>query len=454
MSITVSLKHLQGKERKEIIEAVQQQAKAAALEAIKPVLTGFLEAEVEMKLGRVKGKLRRISSQTREIDWKCGACGCSDANQFTRDGHYRRNLETGWGHVEHLQVPMLECQQCQHDVICHFSIIEKFQRFWIDLDQDALFSSGLGQSLRAISERWSAQLESPVGLRTINERINQIEPLVQQMREQPLLQAPDVVQLDGIWVTIQNQGEKIKQDKQERKRHERTGTKVVILVALGFWEDGRREILDWQIAKSEEHTHWETLLNRLWHRGVRPEKGLKMIVRDGSGGLGEALLQVYGKSILDQRCVFHKLHNVADKARSELKGAEKREERKQIMQQAKQIYQAESALQAKQRLHTWSEQWSPRAPKAVATLQRDFEHTLVFYQLNTVMQEWIRTTSLLERTNREFRRKFRQAVTFGSQIGAEVAVYLQIRRLHGRWTHTSWSQISHDLPFALRKLHP
>ena len=54
MSISVSIKHLQGKERKEIIEAVQQQAKAAALQAIKPVLTGFLEAEVALKLGREK----------------------------------------------------------------------------------------------------------------------------------------------------------------------------------------------------------------------------------------------------------------------------------------------------------------------------------------------------------------------------------------------------------------
>ncbi|GAC1566256.1 MAG: hypothetical protein NVS2B2_38950 [Ktedonobacteraceae bacterium] len=207
-------------------------------------------------------------------------------------------METGWGHMQHLQVPMVECQQCHHDVICTFSILEKYQRFWIDLEQDILFSSGLGQSLRAMSQEWSAKLGGNVGLRTLNERINQIEPLVHQMREQPLATVPPVVQLDGIWVTIQSQGEKIKQDKRKRRRKQRTGKKVVILVALGFWEDGTREILDWQIAASEEHTHWETLLNRLWHRGLRPEQGLKLIVRDGSGGLGEALAHVYGKQRL------------------------------------------------------------------------------------------------------------------------------------------------------------
>ncbi len=73
---------------------------------------------------------------------------------------------------------MLECQLCHHDVICRLSILEKFQRLWVDLQQDAWFSSGLGQSLRAIRNRWSAQLERPVGLRTINELINQVEPRV------------------------------------------------------------------------------------------------------------------------------------------------------------------------------------------------------------------------------------------------------------------------------------
>src|SRR5437868_6092593 len=174
MSLPFSQGKLQGAHRKTILQAVQQQAKAAALQAIRPVLKGFLEAEVTAKLGRAKGTARQISSTQRPIDWQCASCGCRDANQFTRDGHYRRHLETGWGHLADLQVPMLECQQCQHDVICSFTILEKFQRFWLDLDQDVLFSSGLCQSLREISERWSASVGGSVGLRTINERINQL----------------------------------------------------------------------------------------------------------------------------------------------------------------------------------------------------------------------------------------------------------------------------------------
>ncbi len=317
MSIHISVESIQGKQRKEIIEEIQRQAKKAALKAIKHVLEAGLEAEVESQLGRKKGETRRISSQERLSDWRCGHCGCQNANQFLRDGHYRRNLETGWGHIQGLRVPMLECQHCGHDVICSFSILEKFQRWWIALEQDALFCSGLGQSLRAITQRWSAQAESNRGLRVLNERINQVEPLVERMREQTIFPTPPVVQFDGIWVTIQGEGGKIKQDSKKRNRKQRTGKKQVILVALAFWEDGRREVLDWHIAPSEEHTHWEVLLNRLFQRGVQAEKGLKMIVRDGCGGLEGAVAQVYGPCVLDQRCVFHKLHNVASKVRSE-----------------------------------------------------------------------------------------------------------------------------------------
>src|SRR5437773_5689624 len=75
MSITFTQGKLQAGERKSIIQVVQKQAKDAALNAIRPVLMGFLEAEVTAKLGRAKGVPRQISSTARPIDWQCASCG-------------------------------------------------------------------------------------------------------------------------------------------------------------------------------------------------------------------------------------------------------------------------------------------------------------------------------------------------------------------------------------------
>lgn len=445
MSISFSQGKLSSEQRRDVLQFVQQQMKLAALEAIWIVIMEFLEAEVTAKLGREKGVPRKVG-QMREIDWHCGNCGCRDANQFTRDGHYSRDLQTGWGHVRNLRVPMLECQKCHHDVICHFAVFEKNQRFWLDLDQDAIFSSGLCQSLREISDRWGAILGGSVGLRTVNERINQIESLARAAHEQPIKDAPDVTQFDGIRMTIQKQNETVKHDTRNRAHHERKGEQVVILVALGFWQNGeRREVLDWQIAKSEGHEEWEVLLNRLYERGLTPENGLQAVIRDGGGGLCQAIDLVYATAVVDQRCIFHKLKNVADTCRKELKGDKHKEERKQLMQQASAVYEAESAEQAKEQLAAWATLWRKRAPKSVATLERDFDATIAYFQLEGLTRQWVRTTSLLERVNRQLRRKFRQALTFGSHVGAEVALYLQIQRLHSQWTHNSWSQTSRNL---------
>lgn len=111
---------------------VQKRLQEAVVEVISPLLTEFCEEEVTAKLGRGKRVPRRVSEHVREIDWYCRHCGCRDAKQFTRDGHSRRALETGWGHVDGLQVPMLECQRCGHDVVCTYAILEKYRRFWLD----------------------------------------------------------------------------------------------------------------------------------------------------------------------------------------------------------------------------------------------------------------------------------------------------------------------------------
>ncbi len=43
-------------------------------------------------------------------------------------------------------MPMVECQRCQHDVVAQFAILDKYQRFWLDAPQRAIFGSGLCQS--------------------------------------------------------------------------------------------------------------------------------------------------------------------------------------------------------------------------------------------------------------------------------------------------------------------
>ena len=59
---------LKGEERKGIIQEVQKHLQEAVIEAIRPLLTAFCEAEQKAKLGREKRSPRPVSGQAREID--------------------------------------------------------------------------------------------------------------------------------------------------------------------------------------------------------------------------------------------------------------------------------------------------------------------------------------------------------------------------------------------------
>jgi len=120
MSRPFSQGKLKATERRAILHAIESQIQQVITQEVRLVLQEFLEQEVTTKLGRPKRSPRRI-------DWSCAFCGSDDANQFTRDGHYQRRLETGWGHLDALRVPMVECQRCQHDVVAHFAILEKYR---------------------------------------------------------------------------------------------------------------------------------------------------------------------------------------------------------------------------------------------------------------------------------------------------------------------------------------
>lgn len=114
----------------------------------------------------------------------------------------------------------------------------------------------------------------------------------------------------------------------------------------------------------------------------------------------------------------------------------------------------QASIISKECLAAYAQTWRERAPKSVATLERDFEQTIAYYRLPVGSPPMSTHTSLLERTNRQLRRKFCQAGSFGSQKGAAVAMYLQVQRLHAHWSKQHWWEVSCSLYLDFRNLNP
>lgn len=258
-----------------------------------------------------------------------------------------------------------------------------------------------------------------MGLRKLNEVVQAVD----EPARIEFTSVPPVIMLDAIWITLlEPTGERFV-DKKGRLRVRKQKHKAAVLVALGLWPQSQRwQILDWELADSEDHIAWESLLLRLENRGVYRERGLELLIHDGGGGLTAALNLIY-PHIPHQRCLFHKLRNLwqAIQTPDDMTRAAARQLKRNIIQQAAAIYWAETAQDALELRDVFYQQWKNSQPKLVATLLRDWNDTVAFYKVLARFPKWkttaLRTTSLLERLNRMLRRLFRAAGVYHSAAG-------------------------------------
>jgi transposase-like protein len=324
---------------------------------------------------------------------------------------------------------------------------------WDDVEGEIRQQYSLGQSLRQIKEQLDERLRSSVGLRTINERVQQIARLVSHWRSSTVVSVPPVVRVDGIWLPVMRPTGRFKHDRLGRYRAVKQSEKVPILVAQGVWPaSGEQQIVAWVLGEAEDEASWEALLTQMWQRGITPETGLCLLVADGAAGLEAARHTVYW-DVPFQRCVFHKLRNLRDAIEPppDLDSKAARAYRRRFLSQAARIWRAPHAEEARCRYATFCQDWAAQQPDAVAALCRDFDQTLTFYHVRAAARQrgehWpvrlLRTTSPLERELRFYRRRFDQATLFHSFFGVAAVMHsLSFRRRAGsnslplQWHHS------------------
>jgi transposase-like protein len=385
-----------------------------------------LETEVERFLGRKRYRRRR-QARPKETGLYCSQCRSHQRQDFHRNGHYPRQLATGWGCVQ-LHMPQAKCR-CGGNVRLAFQTVRPRQRIWQDLQWQIQAEYGRGLSYRQIKVDLDRRLKSSLGLRTLNQPVLALGLEAGSFPLLPPVQVPPVVRVDGIWITVMFTKGEIKIDRAGRKRAVKQAKKIPILAAQGVWPtSGQTRLLAWQRADGEDTASWQTFLAGLWEAGLTPENGLNLLIADGGAGFRAAYENVYWQVPL-QRCVFHKLRNLA-RALQVSTGQDRQAAhlyRTEFLRSAARIWQAADEDQARQVYAAFRETWQSRQAKAVQTLDRDFEHTLTFYavleQAARRGQSWpahrLRTTSPLERMFREFRQRYRKASLFHSVTGLQ-----------------------------------
>jgi putative transposase len=245
----------------------------------------------------------------------------------------------------------------------------------------------------------------------------------------PTGQVPPVVRVDGIWVTVMVTTGETRTDRVGRQRVVKRAQKVPILAAQGVWPStGQTRLLAWMRADGEDAASWQTFLEGLWEAGLTPANGLSLLVSDGGTGFRTAYENVYWQVPL-QRCVFHKLRNLAQALQvpTGLDRPAAQRYRREFLRSAARIWQATDEDEARQLYATFRETWQTQQTKAIQTLDRDLDDTLTFYAVQEQAvrrgEHWpahrLRTTSSLERMFREFRQRYRKAILFHSFTGLQ-----------------------------------
>lgn len=387
-----------------------------------------LEAEVDMWLYRCHHERRaKVDRRSQAI---CQRCGTHHAHNFSRNGHRKRQLVTGYGVIT-FWLPRVVCQ-CGGSVTIPFTIIQPYQRLWTDVVTQVDRWARLGLSLRQMQDEIGAQMQTQVGLRKLN-------AIVHDVVEPPALtltSVPPIIMFDAIWVTLLETTPAHQKDTLNRRRTVKKRRKVCVLVALGLYPQSQRwGILGWQLADSESQVAWETLLVALEARGVYRQRGVELIIHDGGKGLIAALNLIY-PHIPHQRCSFHKLRNLwhAIQAPKTMSRPERIEFKKSLLQQVQPILYAKTAQESAHLRDDICQAWQATQPDFVATLKRDWHETIAFFRVLQHHPQWartaLRTTSLLERINRMLRRLFRPAGAYQSRSGLLAAV---TRVLAPRW---------------------
>ncbi len=177
-----------------------------------------------------------------------------------------------------------------------------------------------------------------------------------------------------------------------------------VLVAIGIMPDGRRSILGVSVALSEAEVHWRAFLSSLIQRGMH---GVRLITSDAHEGLQAARRACLAGGAW-QRCQFHLMQNA-------MQHVPKLAMRKQVAADLRSVFDASDRHDAERRLKMFVESYADSAPKLATWAEQNIPQGLAVFAEPPERRKRLRTTNMLERQNREIKRRTRVATLFPNE---------------------------------------
>ncbi|MDD4263306.1 MAG: IS256 family transposase [Firmicutes bacterium] len=237
--------------------------------------------------------------------------------------------------------------------------------------------------INGVSTRKIDKLAKSLGIDSISRgQVSQItkelNDQVAVFRERPLQEVYPVLWIDSLY-------EKIRVGNQVNN--------MAVAVVIGVDEGGQRDILAVEPMYEESEAAYQEVFNKLKARGL---KNPWLVISDAHKGLINAIKKSFvGCSW--QRCKVHFMRNILAHVPAKGKAV--------FAEKLKQIWLQPDKESAKFYANSLMDDYENQYPDAINVLEAGLEDSLQFYAFQRIDHRKISSTNILERLNREIRRR-------------------------------------------------
>ena len=217
--------------------------------------------------------------------------------------------------------------------------------------------------------------------------------------------------------------------------------KVSVLVVIGVTEHGQKQVISIQSGDKESAAGWRETFKDLKRRGLN-NKTITLGIMDGLPGLEKVFREEFPHGKV-QRCQVHVARNVLAKVPKKLK--------QEVADDIRSIFYASSREKALEFSTRFTVRWQKEVPSAVKCLQNSLDNCLTFFDFPE--EEWIslRTTNVIERLNKEFKRRTKpMEIVAGENACYTLLAFISIK-MEMHWRSNPVGKVRYNLP-SLRSL--
>lgn len=374
----------------------------------------MIRVEIRENVGQYLSKLMDME-RTQFLGRERYEHGQGEVNH--RNGSYPRNFTLkGIGEVQ-VEVPRDRKGEFETQVI------PRSKRYEDELRQDLSLMFLTGMSTRTLSMMSERLIGRKISASEVSNANKELIGAVEKWRTRDLSGEPiKYVFLDGVNFDMRIDG---------------SIEKVPVLVAIGVTETGHKRVLGFQAGDKESAPTWREFFKDLKKRGL---KGSHMIlgVMDGLPGLEKVFREEFPKAKV-QRCQVHVASNVLAKVPRKLKKA--------VADDMRSIFYASSKKKAMEFFDIFKERWQRDLPSAVKCLENSLEACLTFFICPD--EEWIslRTTNIIERLNKEFKRRTKPMEILAGENACYTLLAFICLKMELHWKSNPIGKVRKNLPF-------